>query len=780
MKKRLRRVSVLVLLLALPWRLPVPTIYAAPGELDITFDADGIVTTSVGTNGRAIGRAVALQADGKIVAVGHALIGPDSQTYNQDFAVVRYNPDGSLDASFGIGGVVTTAISNGADDVAYSVAVQADGKIVAVGWTLTNPNTSEKDFAVVRYNSDGSLDTTFDGDGIAVTQISGKTDEARSVVLQSDDKIVVAGQGGTGINTDFAVARYNPDGSLDASFDGDGIATTSIGTLDVGESAALQADGKIVVAGVGDVGAFQLDVAVVRYNPDGSLDTTFDGDGIVTTAIGSSTDEARSVALQTDGRIVAAGYRQAGSVADSAVVRYNPDGSLDPTFSGDGIVVTPTDPASFVTDRFDAIAIQENGKIVAAGSVEAGVGGVGKVVRYNPDGSLDNTGNPSWGIGGIVTSDATFLGAIAIQADGNVVVAGSKNFGSGSFPDFRFVVARYLGDEPTPVNRPPVVTTRDITVGADASCSATILPGDVDNGSSDPDSGDTVSLSLDRAGPFGPGSHTVTLTATDTHGASGSSTAVVTVVDQTPPTFTAVPPPVSAGTGGAGSTLAGAVLGDAALGGATVSDACTTAIVTRSGVPAGNFFSVGVTTIDYTATDSGGNTATAVQTVTVIDDTPPVITPLADVAANAAMPSGAVVSFAPQATDNLGLVSLACAPPAGSVFAIGATLVQCTAGDAAGNAAGVSFHVRVRGAPEQMVDLIELAQGTPLPPRIKASLLTAWRIALANPRNIPAVCRSLGAFIALVQSQPPGAIPPARKAQMIGDAARIKAVLGCP
>ncbi|MGH9903142.1 MAG: HYR domain-containing protein, partial [Pyrinomonadaceae bacterium] len=169
-----------------------------------------------------------------------------------------------------------------------------------------------------------------------------------------------------------------------------------------------------------------------------------------------------------------------------------------------------------------------------------------------------------------------------------------------------------------------------------------------------------------------------------------------------------------------------------------------------------------------------------VQTVTVIDDTPPVIAQPSEITTNATMPSGAVVSFAPQATDNVGVVSLACAPPAGSVFPIGTTLVQCTAGDAAGNAAGAGFNVKVRGAPEQIVDLLELARGMTLPPRLKARLLAALQTALANPRNKPLACAALGAFIVLVREQPPSAIPPAKKAQMIADATRIKAVLGCP
>src|SRR2546421_446238 len=169
----------------------------------------------------------------------------------------------------------------------------------------------------------------------------------------------------------------------------------------------------------------------------------------------------------------------------------------------------------------------------------------------------------------------------------------------------------------------PFVKTKDITVEANDSCTASISPSGIDDGSFDPDSGDTISLSLDQAGPLGLGQHTVTLTATDNHGASSSSTAIVTVVDQTPPTITA-PSAVSIDTG-PGATSCGAFISDAMLGAATASDNCSVTI-TRDGVSAGNLFPVGTTIITYTATDAGGNTAFGKQSVTVMADPPPVIT----------------------------------------------------------------------------------------------------------------------------------------------------------
>ena len=162
------------------------------------------------------------------------------------------------------------------------------------------------------------------------------------------------------------------------------------------------------------------------------------------------------------------------------------------------------------------------------------------------------------------------------------------------------------------------------------------------------------------------------------------------------------------------------------------------------------------------------------------DTTPPVIAQPADVTVSATTPSGAAVSFSVEATDDGGAVSVVCAPPSGSVFPIGTSVVQCTATDAAGNTADASFNVTVKGAAEQILDLGEFARSLPLPPLLKATLLRALRTALTDPRNKPVACTALSGFILLVQSQPPNVIRPAAKAQMIADAIQIKAVLGCP
>ena len=196
--------------------------------------------------------------------------------------------------------------------------LQSDGKIVVAGVSFG----SFEVFAVVRYTSTGSEDATFSGDGKVTTAIGSSQDQARSVVLQSDGKIVAAGLSDNGSNYDFAVVRYNTDGSLDTTFSDDGKLITAVGLgTDFANSVVLQSDGKIVAAGY-SYNVSSEDFTVVRYNNDGSLDTTFSGDGIVTTAVGAGSDFGYSVAMQSDGKIVTAGYSYSGTKYDFAVVRY--------------------------------------------------------------------------------------------------------------------------------------------------------------------------------------------------------------------------------------------------------------------------------------------------------------------------------------------------------------------------------------------------------------------------------------------------------------------------
>ncbi len=436
-----------------------PRILLSAGDLDPTFGVGGLVTTDfAGSSDGAY--SVAVDANGKIVAAG---------SLGGDFALARFNTNGSLDETFGDDidgdgtpdGLVTTDFGS-TTDYAYSVAIGGDGKIVVAGRSFQAG--TGYDFALARYNSDGSLDWKVTTDFAEATGF----DAAWGVAIQTDGKIVAAGYSvQSGIGPDFALARYNTDGSLDDTFgddiDGDGTpdgtVTTDFAGSDHGRSVAIQADGKIVVAGrsyqgipTGD------DFALARYDIDGSLDATFGTAGKVITDFGGS-DDALSVAIDGDGKIVVAGYSDQWWPTgwDFALARYETNGSLDDTF-GDDIDSDGTPDGLVITDFANSsdvaysVAIQADGKIVAAG--RSSVLDVSTpdfaLARYDSDGSLDAT----FGTAGKVTTDfgATTdgIGGVAIQADGNIVVAG---YSYQSDTGYDFALARYLGAS---VNQPPV------------------------------------------------------------------------------------------------------------------------------------------------------------------------------------------------------------------------------------------------------------------------------------------------------------------------------------
>ncbi len=421
---------------------------AAPGDLDSSFDGDGKVITSIG-DVTAKAYAVAIQPDGKTVVAGYATINDNGD----DFAIVRYNVDGSLDSSFGDDGIVTTDIGAG-NNQATAVAVQPDGKIVVAGFA--NMGATGDDFVVARYTAGGMLDSTFDDDGIATTDFGGREDRALSMALWSDGaniKIVVAGHADMDTSGfDFALAQYTSSGAPDSSFGG-GKVTTHIGSAaNAGEFAyalAVQPDGKPVAAGYAIKTGTGPDFALVRYNTDGSPDGTFGAAGIVTTHIGNSPsdgDYARAVVVQPGGKIVAAGSTYMMNTGyDVAVVRYTAAGVPDSSFSDDGIITAPVGSASTAAeDVAYGVAVQSNGKLVVAGVAEMGSTGSDFVVlRYGTDGTPDASFGSS---GKLTTAISTGTNdsarAVVVQLDGKIVAAGSSADS--------FAVARYAGD-PVPL-----------------------------------------------------------------------------------------------------------------------------------------------------------------------------------------------------------------------------------------------------------------------------------------------------------------------------------------
>ncbi len=339
---------------------------------------------------------------------------------------------GDLDFTFGTGGKVQTS---GVGQTINSLALQTDGKIVGVG-TVSNAST---DFSVARYNPNGSLDSTFGTGGVIVTDFDSTADVGKSAAVQIDGKIIVAGSSGSSI----ALARYDSDGILDVTFGNSGKVITTIGSFAVANNLAIQSDGKIVVAGTGD-----SDFAVVRYNIDGSLDTSFGEDGIVTTNIGAfpENDFGYGLAIQPDGKIIACGT---GETDLFAFARYNSDGSLDTSFSGDG-KATVNVMGSANRNAAYSVAVQPDGKIVAVGKRDVSSQERGVLVRLTENGSLDTTFN----LTGVIQLNGGNVGRgrdVTIQPDGKIVAVSAENIrklitGNNCTRDQDFIVHRYNTD----------------------------------------------------------------------------------------------------------------------------------------------------------------------------------------------------------------------------------------------------------------------------------------------------------------------------------------------
>jgi len=341
---------------------------------------------------------------------------------------------GAPDASFGSGlGKVFTPIGSGTD-VAYSLALQPDGMIVVAG---TCSNGADYDFCLARYLANGALDTTFNGSGKVITTMGNGNDGAYSVVLQPDGKILVVGSCLNGFTYDFCLARYLASGALDSSFNGTGKVITAIGSdNDAAYSVALQPDGKIVAAGRCSNGT-DYDFCVARYLASGAPDLSFNGTGKVITPIGSGNDIVRGVALQPDGKIVVAGYCANGATYDFCLARYLASGTLDMSFQGAGTDVAPIGAGD---DYAISLSLQPDGKIIVAGVCSNGINSDFCLARYLADGAFDTTFN---GTGKVITpigSGDDYGYSVVLQPDGKIVVAGYCSNGT----NLDFCLARYL------------------------------------------------------------------------------------------------------------------------------------------------------------------------------------------------------------------------------------------------------------------------------------------------------------------------------------------------
>lgn len=392
------------------------------------------------------------------------VVGSCNSGNQRDFCVVRYKTDGALDTDFS-GTGKAFAPHGGGNHVAYAVALQSDGKIVVAG---SCTNGALFDFCAVRYSPFGILDSSFNGTGKIATRIGNGENRVTGVAIQRDGKILLSGYCINSGVSRFCAARYSGnDGSTDNSFNGSGTVSTGIASVDDRATAlAVQPDGGILLAGY-CVNGGNLDFCALRYTPEGLLDSSFNDTGSVITSIGSDADQANAMALQPDGKILVAGQCAAGSVDGFCALRYTVSGALDSSFNGNGKVFFVVPGAK---NRANAVALQPDGKVVIGGTCASGGLGSFCLTRLLSAGQVDK----SFGVNGTVVTSVTngeaIGNALALQPDGKILLVGTCNAAAAA-AGIDFCAARYIGG---PINSPG---TLDVLWGSSGRLIATSFGG---------------------------------------------------------------------------------------------------------------------------------------------------------------------------------------------------------------------------------------------------------------------------------------------------------------
>jgi len=427
----LYRTTLFLLTVLVPAAILQPRIAVASlGDLDLSFSRDGKVTYGIGS-GNDSGNGVLVQPDGKIVVSGSSFDGA-----KEDFALTRINNDGTLDKTFSGDGKQTTSFGSG-DDLGSRVVRQTDGKLLVAGTAF---NGTDDDFAMARYYSDGSLDLSFSSDGRQTADFGSGNDSASDVLVQADGKIVVAGTAFNGTDDDFGVARFNPDGTPDLTFSNDGLATADVGPDGdtEGLGIAIGLDGKMVIAGHTH---WYHSWAFARFNTDGTLDPGLNrGEGVEGIGWSNSIDAAAyAVTIQPDNKILIGGQVDQTGLSTFGLARFNSDGSFDSSFVDGGHTV-----ASFGQQLSGArgMVLQTDGSIVLVGFASNGTDDDFAVARFTSLGFYDE--GFSYPDGKLTTpigsGDDQALG-VALQSDGKIVAAGSSSNGS----NIDFALTRYIG-----------------------------------------------------------------------------------------------------------------------------------------------------------------------------------------------------------------------------------------------------------------------------------------------------------------------------------------------
>jgi uncharacterized delta-60 repeat protein len=413
-RKRPGGVWIFFLLFILPGNLA-----AAQGDLDLSFNPpNGFAVFKGPGDRRDRGIEVAIQTDGKILVLGYSHNGT-----NDDLLLVRYTPDGELDPTFNQVGFVTYNGGQG-DDRGLGLALQVDGKIIAVG---QHHNGADRDMLVLRYLNNGTLDPAFANQGVFIYPgTDSGTNLAFGAAIQKDGKILVTGESSNGSNQDLILLRLTPAGVLDGTFGSSGVVTFPgpVGGLDRGFAVVVQNDEKIVVVGAATIQT-KDDLLALRYHPNGTPDTGFATQGVfLFSGAGDRSDYGYGVSVQPDGKIVVTGVStESVDTSRLLVLRLTGQGTLDQAFGTQGVV---TYPSSGTAQAYGyGAAFQGDGKILAVGSVVGGSGEDVLVLRLNTNGTLDET----FGVNGVVLFQGAGKGidrghGLALQKDGKIVVTG--------------------------------------------------------------------------------------------------------------------------------------------------------------------------------------------------------------------------------------------------------------------------------------------------------------------------------------------------------------------
>jgi uncharacterized delta-60 repeat protein len=387
----------------------------ANGTLDTSFDSDGKVTTHIPGM---LASGATVQPNGSVLVTG------TNETNGRDLVLVKYRSDGKLDQFFNHGGIVRLDTAN--NTFGMAVIAQPDGRIAVAGVNFEATGARPGGMAVFRFGENGELDLSYGDSGISTASVGNEKSEAADIALQSDGKILVAGTSGNYPYERAVLARFNTDGVLDSTFGNDGKVVIDTGSEQSRICAiSILADGKILIAG-DRAGDFRIFLA--RLDSDGKLDTTFGSNGIVIT---QSNALASSMIVQPDGRIVVSGSRSISVISSFLLLRFAPNGTLDPSFGENGVQTIHFEPLTAVTA---ALALQNDGKVVVCGFVATADYRAfdAVIVRLKTDGMLDE----SFGIGGKVIRDFEngddIYYSAAIQSDGKIVVGGVSGVASGA------------------------------------------------------------------------------------------------------------------------------------------------------------------------------------------------------------------------------------------------------------------------------------------------------------------------------------------------------------